>query len=394
MKKLIVLFLGVCCLAMPSSATNFYLDQDSGEILMAIETCDQTHCEETLVQVTGDEEEEQNPASQPDENEQNADQSEENVDVNTAEIVQDMIAVLMGKKDAVPQKHALTQATESLDLSTIDEIDFEDLQEMLLAYVQDINWKTHLRLTYRDLNIFQRFAMLCKGACRIVKPSTAKLTSFLGDIGQNLEEVSDELANKLAESSRGRTFDRAMQLSVIGLVNAVDTQNPFLLMLVNQDTFEEMVRIEPQVKELYKNMFIFFKIRSTRMAGQEYDKNTKELIRVSELGKGNYFQTWKKMAQFALASMESDRKGLLNAQDERDIQIKRLEAAMRYIKEETRVEERAAEIAMADPNNAAMVYELQHGAKKKPSLDEKALELLKTLTPDQTKALIFKYKMK
>ena len=89
-----------------------------------------------------------------------------------------------------------------------------------------------------------------------------------------------------------------------------------------------------------------------------------------------------------------DRRGLLNPQDEKDIHIVRLEASIRYIKEQTRVEKRAAEIAMADPNNAAMVYELQHGAKKKPSLDEKALDLLKTLTPEQTKALIFKYKMK
>ena len=395
-----MLWVFVSCFVLPIGATNFYVDQDSGEILMGIETCDEVRCEEKLVQVTGEnpqnDEEDENttPAPEGEVNPEGTDPAAENTDVNTADVVQDMIAVLMGQKDATPEKHLLTKSTESMDLDEIDNIDFEDLQEILLAYVQDVNWKTHLRLTYRDLNIFQRFAMLCKGACRIAKPATSKLAPFLGNIEQNLENLSDELANKLAESSRGRTFDRAMRLSVVGLINAVDVKNPFILLLVNHDTFEEMVRIEPKVGELYKNMFIFFKIRATRMAGAEYDKNTKALIRISEIGKGNYFQTWEKMAQFALASMEQDRQGLLNAQDEKDIQINRLEAAMHFIKEQTRIEARAAEIAKKDPKNAAMVYELEHGPKKKPSLDEKALDLLETLTPDQIKALIFKYCIK
>ena len=276
----------------------------------------------------------------------------------------------------------------------IDNVDFEDLQEMLLAFVRDVNWKTGLKITYRDLTWFNRLKMACRGINQMTKPVRANFEAYIGDISSSLDQASDAIVDHLATSSRGHSFDSMARLSVWGLVNALDIRNTVLLLLVDHETYNQLVSIDPKIAQLYQDMFTFFKIRAVRMTGADYDKNTKELIRVSKLGEGNYIATWHAMAEYAQKMMVLDRRGLLNPQDEKDIHIVRLEASIRYIKEQTRVEKRAAEIAMADPNNAAMVYELQHGAKKKPSLDEKALDLLKTLTPEQTKALIFKYKMK
>ena len=130
------------------------------------------------------------------------------------------------------------------------------------------------------------------------------------------------------------------------------------------------------------------------MNGEKYDVNTPDLIRVSELGKGNYFETWNLMAEFAQKMEELDGKGALTPEDEKNIHIVRLEASIRYVKEQTNVERRAAEIAFKDPQNANMVRELQQGPKKNPSLDDKARELLQKMTTEQIKALLLKYKMK
>ena len=412
MKKLIVLIIGVCCLTMPiSAATNFYVEESSGQIIWGATDCSG---EEHLVAVldklpddpptgaTASNPDDDDPAAAPTEedpaaNEENPAPTENPATsgINTVEASQELINILLGRNDPqVTNKTLLTQKAAEMSDEDIDNVDFEDLQEMLLAFVRDVNWKTGLKITYRDLTWFNRLKMACRGINQMTKPVRANFEAYIGDISSSLDQASDAIVDHLATSSRGHSFDSMARLSVVGLVNAIDTKNPFLLMLVDHETYNQLVSIDPKIAQLYQDMFTFFKIRAVRMTGADYDRNTKELIRVSKLGEGNYISTWHAMAEYAQKMMVLDRRGLLNQHDEKDIHIVRLEASIRYIKEQTRVEKRAAEIAMADPNNAAMVYELQHGAKKKPSLDEKALDLLKTLTPEQTKALIFKYKMK
>ena len=136
-------------------------------------------------------------------------------------------------------------------------------------------------------------------------------------------------------------------------------------------------------------MYTFFKIRSVRMG--EFSANIKALIDVSKIGKGDSFHTWHTMAQYALKMLELDRQGKLNPEDERDIHIWRLENSMRYIKEHVRVEKRAAEIAAKDPHNAALVSQVLEGPKKKLSLDDKAIELLRKSTQAEIKHMIQKY---
>ena len=67
------------------------------------------------------------------------------------------------------------------------------------------------------------------------------------------------------------------------------------------------------------------------------------------------------------------------------------ESSLHYIKEQVRVEKRAAELAAKDPENAQMMQEVKQGPKKKPSLDEKARALLNRSTQEEVKRLIEKY---
>lgn len=398
MKKIIVLMVGVCLFALPATAaTNFYIEENSGRIIMGTTDCSGDEHLVTVVDPTDpssttNDDDDPAPTTGDDDPEE---ETEGKTGLNYVDASQTLINTLLGKYDPkVENKSLITQNTTDIDHNDIDTIDFEDLQEQFLAYVRDVNWKTGLKITYRDLTWFNRMKMACKGINQLTKPVQASFSAYVGDISSQLEEASDKLVDKIATSARGHSFDSMAKLSVVGIVNAIDTKNPFLIMLVDHETYNHMVALEPKIATLYQDMYTFFKIRAVRMAGQDYDKNTQELIRVSKLGEGNYFTTWHALAEYATKMMQLDRRGLLNPDDEKNIHIVRLEASMHYIKEQTRVEKRAAEIAMKDPKNAGMVYELQHGEKKKPSLDEKALKLLESLSQDEIKALIFKYRIK
>ena len=220
--------------------------------------------------------------------------------INTVEASQELINILLGRNDPqVTNKTLLTQKAAEMSDEDIDNVDFEDLQEMLLAFVRDVNWKTGLKITYRDLTWFNRLKMACRGINQMTKPVRANFEAYIGDISSSLDQASDAIVDHLATSSRGRSFDSMARLSVVGLVNAIDTKNPFLLMLVDHETYNQLVSIDPKIAQLYQDMFTFFKIRAVRMTGADYDKNTKELIRVSKLGEGNYIATWHAMAEGA-----------------------------------------------------------------------------------------------
>ena len=396
MKKILTLCAGICFFALPLHAMTDFYQAYNGDIVMKVTDCSG---EEYYIPVldTDDDDDDKNPpaapATDPSEEEQNNEEEKPSAQSYTAQASQLLVDLLLGNKDPRPQERSqLTQW--SATTGEVDETDFEDLQETLLAYVKDVNWKTHLRITYRDLSWIKRLGMACKGVVGITKPARISLESWTGNLDQHIEQGIDAFTNTISAAARGHAMREMTHLSLLGLVDAVDTQNPFLLLLVDRQTFDEMVALEPKVATLYKDLYTFFKIRAIRMPGEQYDDNVPALIRVSELGKGNYFETWELMAKFARRMEELDGKGALNPQDEKDIHIIRLEGAVRFVQEKTNVERRAAEIAMADPKNMNIVQELKHGEKKKPSLDEKAIQLLQTLTEDEIKKLIFKYKMK
>ncbi len=274
-----------------------------------------------------------------------------------------------------------------------DNEDFEDLQQAFLAFVRDVNWKTGLKLTYRDLSFARRFRMACSGVSTLTKPLRVNLEAYVGNMDDVLKKVGDRAEEGLVNMERGHSFSQVARLSVVGIAYAIEKNNPFLLLLVDEATFKQLVKIEPKIATLYKDMFLFFKIRAIYMPGEEFDQNNKDLIRVSKEGMGNSFETWKIMSTFAQKMLALERAGKLNAKDEKEIHIWRLESAMYVIKEKVRVEKRAAELAVQDPQNAQLVQEAKQSPKKKPSLDDKARELLRNMTKDQIKHLIIKYKI-
>ncbi len=312
------------------------------------------------------------------------------VDPNVREGLQTVAEAAIGE-----EKFEAKRDRSFRDISTEEEnltaaADFEDRQESFAAYVRDVNWKTHMHMTWRDYSFFRRLKMACSGVTQITKPMRFNLDAYVDNLDSSIEKATHKGVDKLAQAARGNSFNAMSRLSLVGLADAIEKTNPFLLMAVDEDTYRKLVEMNPKIGELFEDMYTFFKIRAVRMSA-DYDANTTDLIRVSEIGKGDAFATWHVLSEFAKKMLSLDRGGKLNPNDEKEIHIWKLESAMRFVKENVRVEKRAAELAAKDPNNEKLMKKIKSGMHKKPSLDDKAMELLRKSSPEEVERLIRKY---
>ena len=312
------------------------------------------------------------------------------VDPNVREGAQKVVDAVAGE-----EKFAFKRTLTFQDISIEDErltsvANFEDRQESFATYVREVNWKTHLHITWRDQSFFRRLKMACSGLTQMTKPMRFNLDAYVGDLDKSIEKATNKGVDKLAQAARGNSFNAMSRLSLIGLADAIEKVNPFLLMAVDEDTYRKLLEMNPKIADLFEDMYTFFKIRAVRMPA-EYDTNTSDLIRVSEIGKGDAFETWHVLSEFAKKMLSLERDGKLNPNDEKEIHIWKLESAMRFVKEHVRVERRAAELAAKDPNNEKIMKKIKSGMRKKPSLDDKAIELLRNSSPEEVERLIRKY---
>ena len=380
MKKQMLVLISLFIVAMPCrAALNFYQAQN-GHIVVEATDCQSVQHLANLVNFpddppTGGQSEYYNGPS-------------DTTEIQTG--VQTIVKAVLGKDEPAPKRKRSFQeiSDETVDLLSID--NFEEHQEALLTFVRDVNWKTGLQITWRDFNVFRRVRMACAGINQLSKPFRVNFEVYTGNLDDTIDEVSDAAVKQLAQAARGHSFAAMSKLSLIGLIDAIDKKNPFLLLAVDEETYSKLVEREPKIAELFEDIYTFFKIRSV-LLDNEYSANTDELIRVSKIGKGDSFNTWHLLSEFAQKMLRLNRQGKLNPEDEKELHIWRLESAMHYVKEHVRVEKRAAELAVKDPQNAALTHEVKQGPKKKPSLDEKARELLQKSTQAEIKALLRKY---
>ncbi len=388
MKKLTWCVIGILMLAMPSMAEmNFYRTTD-GSILLETADCQLMNRLVVLTELPDDP-----PGTEEEETEAQTPPQDEKTSVKTPSSdvvsgISTLADILFDPADTPPEQkdsHGISQHTENL----LDAASFEERQDSFITFVRDTNWKTGMHITFRDFSFFRRLKMACRGINQLTKPMRLNLGVYTEELDRTIENVADAGVDKLAQAARGHSFTAMSRLSVVGLAVAIEKENPFLLLAIDEETYEKLVAFEPEIAELFEDMYTFFKIRSVRLG--EYDANTKDLIRVSQIGKGDAFHTWHIMSEYAKNMLELDRQGKLNPKDEKEIHIWRLESAMHYIKEQVRVEQRAAELAAQDPANAQIMNSLASEPKKKPTLDDKARELLKKSTEAQIKHLIRKY---
>ena len=398
MKKIMLLLVGLCIISLPASAAmNFYRDAN-GQLVAEATTCQDAARLMSLVGLpddpptgqgdlpddppTGEDPEGQEPPA-----EQTGTSAVSKID---AAGVQTLItAIVSSDEDLQSQSfRGVSAHVENL----LDEANFEEWQDSFITFVRDVNWKTGMYMTFRDYSLFRRLKMACSGINQMTKPLRLNLESYTGSLDQTIEKATDAGVDKLAQAARGHSFDAMSKLSVVGLAIAIEKENPFLLLAMDEETYNKLVEVEPKIAKLFEDMYTFFAIRSVRLG--DYGNNIKALIDITKLGKGDAFNTWHVMAEYAKKMLELDRQGKLNPDDEKQIHIWRLESSMRYVKEQVRIEKRAADLAYEDPQNAALVQEVKEGPKQKPSLDDKARQLLQKSTQDEIKHLIRKYKGK
>lgn len=385
MKKLLLLAAGLGILTLPLHAEmNVYRTSDGAFVL---EATDCQHIQRLLnaadvpddPPTTGDEEES---------TEEPAAQTTEDSPAGT-EGVQKIVEAVLGDETA-PKRNTSFRDISDEELSFTEANDFYERQEALLTYVRDVNWKTGLQITWRDYNFFRRLKMVCSGLNQLTKPLRVKMDSFVDNLDSEIEKSTDKGIDNLAQAVLGHSFSAMTKLSLLGVVDAIDQHNPFLLLTLDEDTYNKLVESNPKIAELFEDLYVFFKIRALGMPS-EFDVNTKSLIRIAKIGKGDGFNTWHVLAQYAKKMLALSRAGKLSVDDEKEIHLWKLESSMYYVKEQIRVEKRAAELAVEDPANATIVQKIKQGPKKKPSLDDKARQLLQKSTQQEIEKYIRKY---
>lgn len=274
---------------------------------------------------------------------------------------------------------------------TFSEQDFPVAQAKLIAFVRDINWKTGMNLTLRDATIFQRLKLICTGINNYTKPFRVQFSQFDPDMDEHLEKLENAAIDALEEKVTDSTFNQAAKLSIRGVYNAIITNKPFLLLIIDEHTYQQILELNPEVEDLANSMYKFFAYRSIYM-GEEYSANTKPLIKASEQGNGDPIHTWAIMATFAEKMYELDQDNQLTPDKEKNNYIYRLRATMAKIKRHVKVEKRAVEIALKNPDYQAWLRTQDANDPKKPTLDQEAEKLLQESTEDEIKELISKYK--
>lgn len=384
MKKIIMLCAALGLSVMPLSASVNFYRASNGHLVWEGTDCQSVFMMKQLVSLpddppgTDDEEPTEEPTGQT-----------TGVSPDVTKGAQTIIGAVLGDEDT-PKRNTSFHDISNEELAFTEATDFYERQEELLTYVRDVNWKTGLQITWRDFSFFRRLKMVCSGVNQLTKPMRVEMESFVGSLDETIEKSADEGVDKLAQAVRGHSFAAMTRLSLVGMADAIDQINPFLLLTLDEDTYNKLVESNPKIAELFEDMYVFFKIRALGMESI-YDKNTKELIRIAKIGKGDSFNTWHVLSEYAKKMLELNRAGKLTVSDEKEIHLWKLESSMYYVAEQVRIERRAAQLAAQDPNNASLVQEVKEGTKKKPSLDDRARELLQRSTQDEIKQLIQKY---
>lgn len=287
------------------------------------------------------------------------------------------------------------QDIDSLNLTEIDEVLFKKMQSEFLTYVQKVNWATDMYFTPRDSKWILRDSKWILHMCKYVCGGLSEEGGYQGanEKGSNkfINDTANKITKNLGDSLRKGACNYIMCLTIEELVRIAEIENPFILFAVDLDTFKEAIHLEPEVASLYKNMFKFFKDRAT-MVGGDYNQNTKELLRIAQLGKNSYFETWKELAQFSQHSKELDSKGQLNPKTEMLAQIKILEVAMFHIADRTKVKREVSKLLKKNPANRAAVKNLKHNTKR-PTRKQRAIDYLENnaMTADKAGKWIRKY---
>ena len=325
------------------------------------------------------------------------------MEVSTPEEATRLLTLFGGKKtNTLPEE----EGGQPLVPLTFSEQDFNLAQAKLIAYVRDINWKTGFNLTLRDAGFFRRLKIIFSGVMEYTRPYRMSVSAVYPDLENQLADMEDELITVLQDYATATAFDRAIELSLIGLRYAILTDKPFLLLFVDEGQYKELIdldnRLHPNepsaIESLMNNLYKFFAYRAVYMEnGYEqhgYDANTEQLIKIAKMGEGDATHTWEKLAAFAEKMYVYEAKGDLDPGKEHDIHLPRLEYAMRRVKHNLDVEKKAADIAYKDPAYQDIVIEAKEEGPKNPTLEQEALKWLQEHTRDEIKEAILKHKMK
>ena len=388
MKKVLLCIVGFCMVALPVSAEMNFYRTANGQLIAEATDCNSAARLSSLVHLIGLPDDPPGGTTPEGTTPEGQDEDPTQPDANVVQGISTITDALLGGDPEEPREHGISRDLEAF----LDEASFDERQDSFLTFVRDVNWKTGMYITFRDYNIFRRIRMACQGINQLTKPMRVNLGNYGDALDASIEKAADYEIDALAQAARAHSFTAMSKLSVLGLAIAIEKENPFLLLAMDEETYNKLVEVEPKISTLFEDMYTFFAIRSVRMG--DYDSNTKALIKIAKLGKGDSFNTWHVMAEYGKKMLELQRQNKLTVEDEKNIHIWRLQASMTYIKEQVRIEERAADLAIEDPQNAQLVREVANGPKKKPSLDDKARELLRKSTQDEIKHLIQKYKAK
>lgn len=205
---------------------------------------------------------------------------------------------------ALPAKASAVFYADGEDLVAVvenapAETDFEHRQEMLCAWVKDVNYRTRVGLTERDRRLMTTFLNIIT-----IGMSNFFMDNITNGMSTRVLKISSGEIERLKTEGRHDNIARHLPRAATEQLYKKIKEKPFLLLLIGEEDFKEICAHHPKVKGLFENMYTFFYHRSI-VLGEEFNKNVDDIGRIAQDGKADPFHTWQLLADYTRRELES-----------------------------------------------------------------------------------------
>ncbi len=286
--------------------------------------------------------------------------------------------------------------------------DYDEIKLDMIRDIRNVNWKTGYNISARDLTFWDRLAFVCgRVSDNFVVPAISTMGIPEGLISsEEMKAVADSSVQQLTKALEYAVMDSKLKHEVRytpeGLYFAIITDNPFLLLTIDDDVYAVLEATEMKILKqygrtkddrllgiLFQNMHTFFDLRAKfENINPKFRENTKALLKMSKQGAGDAWSTYKLLADHMIRLNELLNQHVLTDDYEKNTFIA-LRKLFIQIGEDVKKHHTQERVIRKDPANAAMVNRVDSEYKHFKNVKEEALKELQD-SPEADKELILR----
>lgn len=283
--------------------------------------------------------------------------------------------------------------------------DFDAIKGEMIRDIKAVNWKTGYNISARDLSFWDRLKYVCG---RVTSAGTANMQ--ITAPGFSSEEIAsgiEKLTQSALNSMQCYMFDQKLKQEVRytpeGLYWEIITNKPFLLLTIDGEVYKVLEAVEKSIIEQYgrtnqdrllgqlvKNMAKFFDLRAKFYSmHSSFNNNTDEMMKMTKYSKGDAWSTWKVLADHTLRmNLVLEEEHLLSVEYEKGTLLA-LKKALMHIGQDAQKHRLQETVIRKDPQNAELVRRVDENYAHLRDLRQEAATELQT-TPDTDKELLLR----